>query len=1624
MIKINKFIINVLYIFIFLLPVFIFAGAPRIISVTIDPANPSYPGFCNPVRITVTACVNKYTNSYIAIAFSKYSTRQTIATPGQVFVVSYNGVSVGTETINPGSEIGYLFSAANASAPNDCTDCGGDTSSRTVTQVYEVYFPDPRYFFNYSTPCDFYLHIGMKDSYLGINDWVGLTTCQSYTTSFTFDSAYLYYDPTYTDIVAPATVNVGQVFTVIASVTNIGGGTSFNTTIDPLSYFGLGSVSFVARSGPTYVTLTSGTSNTFTFVYRADTSGDVNFIGNAKGLDSTTGNTIQAQTSCTYINCGGCIATNFVNIQTPATLQASINAYPIPVPLGSPFTVVMSVTNTGQALARNVTPSALIKLGPGNCSLISGPSPASADIFGGAAAYFTWTYSATGVSSVGFNANSSGYDGNTGELITSNNATSNLVFIYVNTTTPTLTLTPTATQTRTPAPTYVTTVGPANYPFPIDCDYANGIRITSYNSQDLLNMYNYWKSLYVLTASPGKRVRYTEPINGVYNRTLSEGQAYGMLLAVYFNDQALFNDLWAFKVARSSGKTSQLMPWIIENNGTTIVDQNSAPEADFDFAFALLMAHYQWGSGGTYNYQALADTEITRCRQYDINADYSIRPGDGWNDWAYPSYYLPAFFRVFGEFQGGANQTTWDSVVAKCLSNINTNRNTSSGLVGEICDVSTGARRSDNPCSGGCDGTLYKYNSCRVPWRYATDWLWYGNATNSSATQVNLMASFFNSIQPENVKDGYRIADNSVEGTENNAAFVGTGGCALMYGSLYSSSLSNYFARTMSFDISQSFYKGTLQLLTLLLMTGNFHDLRNIPCYTTPTNTSTFTQTFTRTFTPTITPTISSTITGTPPTLTRTPTFTPTFTQTLSRTFTQTQTLSRTFTPTFTLTSGTSVPTPGFTVITDNIDGGNESGQQIIKLPDGKILVVGLSWDDNCTCYISVIWKYNIDGTLDTSFGNNGRMECPVPGTTFVWEDGLSIYVDINGYIYVTCYVVGCGGTCKNLVVYRLNANGTLDTSFGSGTGYIIYTQISVNINISIHSYITFDSSGRMIIVSKTWNGSNYDMIVIRCNLDGTLDTTFCSGTGYCTFDYNGGDDVGYKIFIDINFNIYIVGYVTIYGPGCTPSCKAIAVWKLLPNGTPDPSFNGGNCFVYYDISKNHLNCEGFSIVVTVTGEIYITGYVDDGSGCVITCKKMIVIKLTATGTIDVSFGINGIYVFETYPGIGIDIAFDFDNKLVVAGTIYNGSNTDIILWKLLLNGSLDVSYNGIGYSIYDSGRDEWAKGLLIYALCTYLVTGYTDVIGSNYDMLIWFDGCSKYPTSTSTTTGTPTLTQTRTPTSSATPTITPTVTPTVTLTETKTITPTMTPTITQTITVQFTTTATFTHTPTYIYTTITTVTFTTTQTPVITPQCDGTTTPTYTVHLIYNPEHSDYVIIEITSSVVLQTLPVVEVYPHCGCPPGHEIVFTYTAELIPGETKKYRVLYPKQTGWGDIDKVIVKGTDLCNVYGESDGSYTKETISRQDIIVFKNVIRPDNEERSRIVFKIYGGGEYEVKIFNRNGMLIKTLFKETINEQTGEREVIWDGTNQNGKKVVSGIYIVVAKSPYYEAMEKIVVIR
>ena len=67
--------------------------------------------------------------------------------------------------------------------------------------------------------------------------------------------------------------------------------------------------------------------------------------------------------------------------------------------------------------------------------------------------------------------------------------------------------------------------------------------------------YAAWKTSFVTTASPGMRVR--RPGNG--DDTVSEGQAYGMLAAVYLNDRPTFDGLWAYTKVHLDAKG--LMNW-------------------------------------------------------------------------------------------------------------------------------------------------------------------------------------------------------------------------------------------------------------------------------------------------------------------------------------------------------------------------------------------------------------------------------------------------------------------------------------------------------------------------------------------------------------------------------------------------------------------------------------------------------------------------------------------------------------------------------------------------------------------------------------------------------------------------------------------------------------------------------------------------------------------------------------------------------------------------------------------------------------------------------------------------------------------------------------------------------
>ncbi len=407
----------------------------------------------------------------------------------------------------------------------------------------------------------------------------------------------------------------------------------------------------------------------------------------------------------------------------------------------------------------------------------------------------------------------------------------------------------------------------ASYPWNVIYPY--GIQTTDANATaNALAAYNTWVSNCITSNGAGGYQRVQRPEDS--NDTVSEGIGYGMIMAIYFSNQALLNNLWQYKQSHNDGNL--LMDWHINSANAMASDgAGSATDADEDIAFSLVMADREWGSGGTYNYLSLASAEITKLKTYDcVSYDYHLKPGDGWDTEEFPSYYMPAWYREYAVVNP-SDATFWNNVLAKCDSNLAVGMSTH-GLVAEELTHTGTAYGLGTQYSY----PEYSYNSCRVPWRYAIDFVWNGGQSPNMQTEYNEMAAFWSGKTPGSVVDGYNVATGAATGQWNNAAFVGPDGCSLMESSAYQTNLDNYFTADYNLGYG-NYYSGALGVMTMLLMSGNFP--KN---FYTPTNTPivsptpTYTITETSTVTPIVSPTPSYTVTPTH-TITPVPTFTPTY---------------------------------------------------------------------------------------------------------------------------------------------------------------------------------------------------------------------------------------------------------------------------------------------------------------------------------------------------------------------------------------------------------------------------------------------------------------------------------------------------------------------------------------------------------------------------------------------------------------------------------------------------------------------------------------------------------------------------------------------------------------------------
>ncbi|MGH7138413.1 MAG: delta-60 repeat domain-containing protein, partial [Pirellulales bacterium] len=107
-------------------------------------------------------------------------------------------------------------------------------------------------------------------------------------------------------------------------------------------------------------------------------------------------------------------------------------------------------------------------------------------------------------------------------------------------------------------------------------------------------------------------------------------------------------------------------------------------------------------------------------------------------------------------------------------------------------------------------------------------------------------------------------------------------------------------------------------------------------------------------------------------------------------------------------------------VVTNALSGFNYAEGVAIQ-PNGQIVAIGTGYDLTAQTNPTFLVRYNPDGSLDTSFGNGGILE---EGTDV---NASVIAVQDDGKI-----VIAGNDSSKKVAVWRFNADGTLDSTFGS----------------------------------------------------------------------------------------------------------------------------------------------------------------------------------------------------------------------------------------------------------------------------------------------------------------------------------------------------------------------------------------------------------------------------------------------------------------------------------------------------------------------------------------------------------------------------------------------------------------
>lgn len=264
--------------------------------------------------------------------------------------------------------------------------------------------------------------------------------------------------------------------------------------------------------------------------------------------------------------------------------------------------------------------------------------------------------------------------------------------------------------------------------------------------------------------------------------SVSEGQAYAMLRAVWLNDKETFDKCYIWtenNMSRCKTKGDNLLAWHWRDGG--VVDYMPASDADIDYALALIFADARWGDVGSEGVDNYGD-KARKVLDDILNLEtYSTASGRLYlSPWLYdgaiisesfavnPSYYSPAHFRIFYNYTGDKR---WLKLVDTTYYMLNSLSRSFAGQQG-ICLIpdwcSVNMEDKFGPLEG--KGDKFGYESIRIPFKTGLDYFWF-----KSRDAQKFLTGFSHFLEQQFDRNGVVFCEYNYAGDalkeEDNPAF-------------------------------------------------------------------------------------------------------------------------------------------------------------------------------------------------------------------------------------------------------------------------------------------------------------------------------------------------------------------------------------------------------------------------------------------------------------------------------------------------------------------------------------------------------------------------------------------------------------------------------------------------------------------------------------------------------------------------------------------------------------------------------------------------------------------------------------------------------------------------------------